>query len=702
MQSSCGADEPMAGEKQMAHESRQASAVRQQAFDRITLSDNSRAHLGDQQHYYGPVQQILGSALPLTPSTPQPERTISDALKFDGMDSWRTAIKVAYGNTCQWFFDSPEYIKWRDNSSLAEHHGFLWVRGKPGAGKSTLMRLAVKHADQNYPRDLRMYFFCNFKGTLLERAVEGMLRSLLRQLLDQCPGLDRAIKQRTWNQQNWPVELLEEYFRDCVLLLRGRDLTCHIDALDECEESDIRAMIEFFEDLGLRALSSHVRLRICFASRHYPYISMSKCVQVVLDGHRGHQDDLLTYTKNNLRVMEPTIHDRLVLIVYNRARGTFLWLIHVIRVINKDGDHGHSQDFEAQMDAIPVALDHLYQDAIFNRGSDDSRYTLSMLLWLTFAQRPLSTTELYHAVMFTAEGKSGSAVIDKTLDPGRIERFILNSTKGLAEISPYNDKHVSLIHDTLAGYLQSSGIGRLDGSKEDNPIGSSHDLLKTNCLEYILLAGRALPHLLGSTPEWEYQRKLCSMFPLLDFTLSELVAHAELAQVHGVSQTFFVEAFPLDLLLSLWNIVYRYDDKGQSYSPRTTKTYIFALLGAPNLLQLELESKNARGGYLSKPNLTENSRDPAHESEQGKWGHPLHAALYNHNFECAKLLLEHGFDPDARGLYTTALETAIRYHWNDMNISDCSFAMVWTSMVEGDNIKMTEPQSSMWQLTMDR
>jgi hypothetical protein len=123
-----------------------------------------------------------------------------------------------------------------------------------------------------------MSFFFNAKGTLLERSVEGMFRSLLHQLLDQCPGLDRTIKQRRRGESNWPVELLEEHFRDCVLLLSGRDLTCHIDALDECEESDVRAMIEFFEDLGCKAVTSHVRLRVCFASRHFPYISMSKCV----------------------------------------------------------------------------------------------------------------------------------------------------------------------------------------------------------------------------------------------------------------------------------------------------------------------------------------------------------------------------------------------------------------------------------------
>jgi len=180
----------------MANESRQASAVRQQTFDRITLSDSSRAQLGDQYHqnYYGPVHQSAALVTPKTESLP-PGKVI-DALRFDNMDLRRHTIKAAYGNTCQWFFSSKEYTKWRDNPSVTEHHGFLWVRGKPGAGKSTLMRLAVKHADQKFPHDLRMSFFFNAKGTLLERSVEGMFRSLLHQLLDQCPGLDRTIKQR--------------------------------------------------------------------------------------------------------------------------------------------------------------------------------------------------------------------------------------------------------------------------------------------------------------------------------------------------------------------------------------------------------------------------------------------------------------------------------------------------------------------------
>lgn len=46
-----------------------------------------------------------------------------------------------------------------------------------------------------------------------------------------------------------------------------------IDALDKGDKDDIRRTIAFFKDVGQRVLSSCVWLRICFSSRHYPYIT---------------------------------------------------------------------------------------------------------------------------------------------------------------------------------------------------------------------------------------------------------------------------------------------------------------------------------------------------------------------------------------------------------------------------------------------
>jgi type II secretory ATPase GspE/PulE/Tfp pilus assembly ATPase PilB-like protein len=56
-------------------------------------------------------------------------------------------IRVALDNTCNWLFSTMEYRDWLDRRNIAEHHGLLWIKGKPGAGKSTLMKEALHRAE---------------------------------------------------------------------------------------------------------------------------------------------------------------------------------------------------------------------------------------------------------------------------------------------------------------------------------------------------------------------------------------------------------------------------------------------------------------------------------------------------------------------------------------------------------------------------
>lgn len=629
---------------------------RQQTFDRITTNDNSRAHVGDQynHNYYGPVQQSAAFGTPSIGGAST--RRVTDDLRFDGMDMRRTTIKLAYGNTCQWFFASPEHRRWRHSSLLKEHHGFLWIRGKPGAGKSTLMRLAAKDADSRFSGDLKISFFFNAKGTLLERSVEGMHRSLLHQLLVQCVRLEKVFDKRPLHQSTWPIELLEEYFRDCVLRLGPEKLTCHIDALDECEESDVRDMIEFFEGLGDLAVSADVQLHVCFASRHYPHISMAKCVHMILDNLKGHQEDIEMYVRNNLKVPEPDIRDVFATEIRLRARDVFLWVVLVVRLLNKESDRGHIHSLRASLDAVPDGLHRLFEDAMLERGSGDNQYLLPTLLWILFAQQPLSPLALYHAVLCTSGNKIDPAVFKNIPSPSQIERFVLDASKGLAEVTKPQVSHegprVQFIHETVREYLQSSGICRLESSVCNNPIGISHDMLKTWCLEYML---RVAP-----LPRHRYD---IGQFPFLGYAFTGLVFHAESAQTFGISQASFLETFPLDLVIKLSEIVgHNHSQKELLYNRSTTKPYIFAC--APRLLQLEL----SRDEYSREPqqHMTATSDGTAHEgaahsSSQGEWGHPLCAAIMAHSLDSVRHLLEHGFDVNARGAASvTMLEAAIR------------------------------------------
>ena len=62
------------------------------------------------------------------------------------MDARYATIKTAHTRTCRWLLKEPKYRDWLDMNKTVEHHGFLWIRGKPGSGKSTLMKFAVGSA----------------------------------------------------------------------------------------------------------------------------------------------------------------------------------------------------------------------------------------------------------------------------------------------------------------------------------------------------------------------------------------------------------------------------------------------------------------------------------------------------------------------------------------------------------------------------
>lgn len=77
----------------------------------------------------------------------------------------------------------PEYQDWLDTAKSPDHHGLLWIKGKPGSGKSTLMNFIVANAHKMKGDVVIISFFFNARGEDLEKSTLGMYRSLLYQLL---------------------------------------------------------------------------------------------------------------------------------------------------------------------------------------------------------------------------------------------------------------------------------------------------------------------------------------------------------------------------------------------------------------------------------------------------------------------------------------------------------------------------------------
>lgn len=82
-----------------------------------------------------------------------------------------------------------------DKTKGPSHHRFLWIRGHAGTGKSTLMKFALSHEqDQSGSGDnIIISFFFHARGETLEKSVEGMYQSLLLRLLERAPHLQKAL-----------------------------------------------------------------------------------------------------------------------------------------------------------------------------------------------------------------------------------------------------------------------------------------------------------------------------------------------------------------------------------------------------------------------------------------------------------------------------------------------------------------------------
>lgn len=160
----------------------------------ITANDNSRLHAGDVHNH----NWYLGSAnTESKPDSPQTKlQRLRSALAFPQMGLRSSTVEDAYSDTCQWLFSTPEYRCWQDHTLYPDHHGFFWIKGKPGSGKSTVMKTMLSRTEStNYrlPNEIMLSYFFNARGDVLEKTTEGLYRSLLCQALGRVSTLSPEV-----------------------------------------------------------------------------------------------------------------------------------------------------------------------------------------------------------------------------------------------------------------------------------------------------------------------------------------------------------------------------------------------------------------------------------------------------------------------------------------------------------------------------
>jgi hypothetical protein len=271
---------------------------------------------------------------------------------------------------------NEQYLDWLDVTKLDEHHGFLWIKGKAGTGKSTLMKFAWTNARKVMKDRTVISFFFNARGDDIEKSTIGTYRSLLLQLLESLPELQSVFGSLGLARSNsvadpqWHVESLKTLLQQVVLKLGNTSVVCFIDALDECEEEHVRDMVRFFENLGDLAVEEGIRFQFCFSSRHYPYITIRNGLELILEGQEGHVQDITNYIETELKIGKSKTAQQIRLELQEKASGIFMWVVLVVGILNKESDRGRIHTLRQKLREIPSDLHALFRD-ILTRDSHD-------------------------------------------------------------------------------------------------------------------------------------------------------------------------------------------------------------------------------------------------------------------------------------------------------------------------------------------
>ncbi|KAM6522114.1 hypothetical protein FALCPG4_011803 [Fusarium falciforme] len=573
----------------------------------------------------GTFENLNSPSSPSQDASPNRRQLLLESLRFEQIDSRKISIKTAHSKTCHWFLKHPQYLEWLDPQKHA-HHRFLWIRGKPGAGKSTIMKFIYRKmkTKRSHGRAITASFFFHARGEELERSIPGMYRSLLLQLLEGYPDLQEVLDDTDLVPQGQlgcpQLNVLKDLFHNAVSKLGQRTFTCFIDALDECDEQQVMEMVRYFEELAESCASTGVQLRICFSSRHYPYIRIRHGIELTLEHQQGHSDDMSNYIQSNLRITSTALVEELRPQMIEKAAGVFLWVVLVVDILNKENRRGRLA-LRKRLAEVPSGLSELFKD-ILRRDANNMEDLLLCILWILCAKRPLRPEEYYHALW------SGLALKD-LVDPEMpdvtasdstecVESYVITSSKGLAEITKAKSSTVQFIHESVRDFLvKDRGLQELWPDLGFDWQSQGHERLKQCCSMYI--NHQPVHAFIDSVWDGtEYMLRASKHYPFLEYASQHVLYHSD-AAAQVIPQAEFLSQTSAPDWVTTINLFEKF--KIRKYSSTASLIYIFADKGLSALIRTWLQSN---------PNI---------DIRGERYEHPLFAALANGHKDAVTALL---------------------------------------------------------------
>jgi hypothetical protein len=477
-------------------------------------------------------------------------------LQFEEMEDRHERIVEAFEKTFQWIFQDPESESWDESFEkyweeaagespqearwisftqwLASSSSLYWITGKAGSGKSTLIKYVAQ--DQRTLECLKRwapdgaiitasYFFWN-SGTCMQMSQQGLLRSLLHQILSIYPALTCSLLPGRWETHylfgDDPNPLTELELRKAFTLLKkveslGVKFCLFIDGLDEFD-GDHSKLVDFIKEL-----SGYPNVKLCVSSRPWLVFEDAFKRRPSLMVQDLTYPDIMHFITSKfsgnpnfieLRERETEYADQLFEDIAQKSAGVFLWVALVVSsLLDGLSNVDRLSDLQRRLSFLPPDLEKLYQNILDNLDPFYLEHASQLFQLVREAQEPPSILCM--------------SLADEGLDS------ILKH-----KIAPFNDEEISTRVEVMKRRLNSRCKGLLEGASEPEHLdgvlhlcgGSEKQTFSNSTVQYL---HRTVKDFLENSKNWEWLMKSRRE----DYGPNLALAKSFLGQLKGVSFT---------------------------------------------------------------------------------------------------------------------------------------------------------------------
>ncbi|KIM96576.1 hypothetical protein OIDMADRAFT_183304, partial [Oidiodendron maius Zn] len=373
-----------------------------------------------------------------------------------------------------------------------------------------------------------------------------MLRSILYDILYQHEGFFYVFQSEYRRQAalqehsrgdvvKWHYNSLKRVLLSLCDYSPAERLYLIIDAVDESNDKDRREILELLFSLCLK--TKHCVVKVFVASRPVGTLESRIDELSFIRLQDQTQLDISRFASDFLKRLKFTgFLDKAIKYIVDNAQGVFLWVKLVGEELVTYYEEGRAEnDVFNFLKSLPTELENFYEHMLHKMGRNraDLQTGVKMFRFVLFAYRPLTTSELLHALGIPDNPDTEFVASDEYFHEciPRERRITLCGGNFLEIRQHLGTSRVQVMHQTVREFFLRNNecVASSDFrvSKKD-----AHICISITCIRYLILCAADMKKMHSGIKSWTWKNfegfaQYLNDRPLASYALSYLKAHID-------------------------------------------------------------------------------------------------------------------------------------------------------------------------------